>query len=131
MWVNKKEVPNNGKDDDNNGFVDDIHGWNFLGDTYDEQFEYVRLLVSGDKNHPRYNQANEEYNKEFQKYSSMKAQYEPIVKQVAEAHNAVSKHLKKENYTKEEVYEIKGADQALMRDVSIIKQTYGFGIGVD
>lgn len=31
MWVNEKEVPNNGKDDDGNGYIDDIHGWNFIG----------------------------------------------------------------------------------------------------
>lgn len=31
MWVNKKEIPGNGIDDDKNGYVDDIHGWNFLG----------------------------------------------------------------------------------------------------
>jgi subtilisin family serine protease len=31
MWTNKKEVPGNGKDDDNNGYIDDIHGWNFIG----------------------------------------------------------------------------------------------------
>jgi len=31
LWRNTNEVPGNGKDDDNNGFIDDIHGWNFLG----------------------------------------------------------------------------------------------------
>jgi subtilisin family serine protease len=31
LWTNKKEVPGNGKDDDNNGYIDDIHGWNFIG----------------------------------------------------------------------------------------------------
>ncbi|XHR93822.1 hypothetical protein ACFJIV_26510 [Mucilaginibacter sp. UC70_90] len=31
LWVNKKEIPGNGIDDDHNGYVDDIHGWNFLG----------------------------------------------------------------------------------------------------
>lgn len=31
MWKNPNEVPNNGKDDDRNGYVDDIYGWNFLG----------------------------------------------------------------------------------------------------
>ena len=30
LWINTKEIPNNKKDDDNNGFVDDIHGWNFV-----------------------------------------------------------------------------------------------------
>ena len=33
IWTNKKEIPNNGKDDDKNGFIDDVHGWNFLGDS--------------------------------------------------------------------------------------------------
>ena len=33
MWVNEDEIPNNGIDDDNNGYVDDIHGWNFLSTT--------------------------------------------------------------------------------------------------
>ncbi len=31
MWVNPGEIPGNGIDDDKNGYVDDIHGWNFLG----------------------------------------------------------------------------------------------------
>jgi subtilisin family serine protease len=31
MWTNSKEIPGNGIDDDKNGYVDDIHGWNFLG----------------------------------------------------------------------------------------------------
>ncbi|MDE0091827.1 MAG: S8 family peptidase [Oligoflexia bacterium] len=30
LWTNKKEIPNNGVDDDKNGFIDDIHGWNFV-----------------------------------------------------------------------------------------------------
>ena len=30
MWVNTAEIPDNEIDDDNNGYVDDIHGWNFL-----------------------------------------------------------------------------------------------------
>jgi Subtilisin-like serine proteases len=31
LWVNPKEIPANGIDDDGNGYVDDIHGWNFIG----------------------------------------------------------------------------------------------------
>lgn len=31
IWVNSGEIPNNGIDDDGNGFIDDIHGWNFQG----------------------------------------------------------------------------------------------------
>jgi cell wall-associated protease len=51
IWVNEDEVPNNGIDDDKNGYVDDIHGWNFIGgkdgnvneDTYEVTREYARL----------------------------------------------------------------------------------------
>ena len=32
MWVNKDEIPNNGIDDDQNGYVDDVHGYNFVDD---------------------------------------------------------------------------------------------------
>lgn len=47
LWLNKKEIPNNGKDDDGNGYIDDIHGWNFIGSavgnlTYDN-LELVRI----------------------------------------------------------------------------------------
>jgi subtilisin family serine protease len=31
LWVNPKEIPGNGIDDDKNGYVDDINGWNFIG----------------------------------------------------------------------------------------------------
>lgn len=31
LWKNPGEIPGNGIDDDKNGYVDDIHGWNFLG----------------------------------------------------------------------------------------------------
>lgn len=31
LWKNPKEIPGNGIDDDKNGYVDDVYGWNFLG----------------------------------------------------------------------------------------------------
>ena len=31
LWTNPKEIPYNGIDDDKNGYIDDVHGWNFLG----------------------------------------------------------------------------------------------------
>ena len=43
IWINEDEIPGNGIDDDQNGYVDDIHGWNFLGESQNENFEYVRL----------------------------------------------------------------------------------------
>src|SRR5689334_5501654 len=51
IWTNDREIPGNGLDDDKNGYVDDIHGWNFIGgkngnvneDTYEVTREYTRL----------------------------------------------------------------------------------------
>jgi subtilisin family serine protease len=51
LWNNPKEIPANGIDDDKNGYVDDVHGWNFLGgkdgrnvteDTYEVHRVYHR-----------------------------------------------------------------------------------------
>ncbi|KAB8151449.1 S8 family serine peptidase [Kordia sp. TARA_039_SRF] len=49
IWTNTDEIPNNGIDDEHNGYIDDIHGWNFLGNSKGEQayranFEYVRII---------------------------------------------------------------------------------------
>jgi cell wall-associated protease len=44
IWTNKKEIPNNGIDDDKNGYIDDIHGWNFLGNITKEHIEYERII---------------------------------------------------------------------------------------
>jgi subtilisin family serine protease len=35
IWTNPKEIVGNGKDDDGNGFIDDIHGWNFVASSND------------------------------------------------------------------------------------------------
>ena len=33
IWINEDEIPDNGIDDDNNGFIDDVNGWNFCEDS--------------------------------------------------------------------------------------------------
>lgn len=52
LWHNPKEIPGNGIDDDKNGYVDDVYGWNFLGgkdgknvgaDTYEGARVYHRF----------------------------------------------------------------------------------------
>jgi cell wall-associated protease len=43
IWTNTNEIPNNGIDDDKNGYIDDIHGWNFLGSPNGENQKFARL----------------------------------------------------------------------------------------
>lgn len=59
LWTNPKEIPGNGIDDDKNGYIDDVHGWNFLGgkdgrnvkeDSYEGARVYHKLKkLFGDK----------------------------------------------------------------------------------
>lgn len=46
IWVNKDEIPGNGIDDDNNGYIDDIHGWNFLGGKDGRNINYETLEIT-------------------------------------------------------------------------------------
>lgn len=39
LWHNSGEIPGNGIDDDKNGYTDDIHGWNFLGNKNGENLD--------------------------------------------------------------------------------------------
>ncbi|NQX93007.1 MAG: S8 family serine peptidase, partial [Flavobacteriales bacterium] len=47
IWINEDEIPDNGIDDDNNGYVDDVHGWNFIGgpggDVEFDNLEFTRI----------------------------------------------------------------------------------------
>jgi len=51
LWTNPKEIPGNGIDDDGNGYVDDVHGWNFLGgkdgrNVKEDSYEGARVYYS-------------------------------------------------------------------------------------
>jgi cell wall-associated protease len=65
MWVNEDEIPGNGIDDDKNGYVDDIHGWNFIGgkdgkNVYHENLELTRLYREL-KEMPKRNKKQQKY----------------------------------------------------------------------
>ena len=64
MWKNPNEVPNNGKDDDGNGYIDDVYGWNFAGgkngDVDVDNMEVTRVVK---KYQPIFEGANSAANK--------------------------------------------------------------------
>ena len=128
IWTNKGEIPNNGIDDDKNGYVDDVHGWNFLGDGYDEQLEYVRILASGDTSNPEYEKAKAEYEKEYQLWSGRKTQYDQIYQRIKSADEALSNHLNKKDYTKEDVQGIKTDNQEVTQAVQMMNYMYSNGL---
>ena len=51
LWTNPKEIPGNGIDDDHNGYIDDVHGWNFIGgkdgrNVKEDSYEAARVYHS-------------------------------------------------------------------------------------
>lgn len=119
LWVNKGEIPNNKKDDDGNGYPDDVNGWNFLGGIYDENLEVTRLykkemkkfdgkdkndIPSKDKKaYESYLEKKAEIERELPKAKKNLKEYEGYLKMVEKPYNAIVKKLGKENFTVEEV----------------------------
>jgi len=126
LWTNKGERPGNGVDDDNNGYIDDIHGYNFLGEAYNEQMEYVRILRLNKGDRFVQEKAKLELQKEISEYTQNKQRYEQILSSVKDADAAVKKHLGKNDYSKKDVIALKTEDQALLQSVETIKQMYSF-----
>lgn len=109
IWTNPKEIAGNGVDDDNNGYIDDIHGWNFLGDAEHENMEFVRILKLGDDGSDRYKRAKAEYDKEYQQALAGKQQIAFILN----ADKTIREQLKKDNYTAEDLKNFNTTDPSL------------------
>ena len=126
IWINKGERPGNGVDDDNNGYIDDIHGYNFLGEAYNEQLEYVRIIKFKMGDNAIQEKAKAELQEEFSKTKQNKERYEQILSSVKDADATIKKHLGKSEYSKKDVIAIKTEDQALLQSAAAIKQMYNF-----
>lgn len=50
LYINRREIPNNGIDDDNNGFVDDWRGWDFGGANFSSQRDDNNPTITGENN---------------------------------------------------------------------------------
>jgi peptidase S8 and S53 subtilisin kexin sedolisin len=103
VWTNTKEIPGNGIDDDKNGYVDDIHGWNFLGNIGAENTEMTRIVKSGNKKNPDYAKAKEAYDKDCKEAKEDKEQYEQLLQVVTFSDGILKNLLKKDVYTLEDV----------------------------
>jgi len=126
LWTNKGEKPGNNKDDDANGYIDDIHGYNFLGESYDEQLELSRILKLKLGDAALQSKAKVEQEKKYAEAGQNKQRYEQILQTVKGADAAVKKHLGKESYEKADVMAIKSEDEDLQQQVAVLKQMYTF-----
>lgn len=129
IWINKDEVKDNGIDDDKNGYVDDIYGWNFLGDIVGENLEMTRIIkkhqdkfsgktaseipASEKDAFELYTKAKAEYDQEVQQAQQNITRYKGIKQQFNSAYDAVSKELGKEKFTKEELMSLEAKTESL------------------
>ena len=83
MWINEDEIPGNKRDDDGNGYIDDLHGWNFIGNedgrnVHHDSYEITRLYaLAQDKwDGVDPNTLSGKKRKEYEAYEALKAEFE-------------------------------------------------------
>ena len=129
LWINPNEIPGNGIDDDNNGYADDIYGWNFIGgpegNVEEENMELTRLyrefkkakaegtLTSSSENWEAYTSIKEEYEAEFSEADEMQTYLDQLSWVYAMCDDLVSKHLGTKDYTMDQVRSIKTTNEDL------------------
>ena len=119
IWVNNNEIPNNGIDDDNNGYIDDIHGWNYIGTKENDSvvfssFSYTRVIKKygskyknsskndipekEKKHYDDYKKAIVAFNKELEYRKSNIAQYDRIQEKYTKASKIVNRYFSDNSY---------------------------------
>ena len=143
IWVNEDEIPGNGIDDDRNGYVDDIHGWNFLGDIVKENLEYTRIIralgpefegkeiddLAEDRaaDYALYNKAKSAYEKDYNDAAQNKTRYQGMYDGLSSAHSIIKEKLGKEDYTKEDLAGLEGLSDQEQELVGRLTQMMAFG----
>ena len=111
IWINEDEIPNNNKDDDQNGYIDDVHGWSFLGgkieDINYESSELSRMYhhfnksysnqFEGSDRHQEYLKIKKEFLKEQKKMEAQIEQITTISSYVERVKKSLGSFTKKNN----------------------------------
>ena len=129
VWTNKKETPANGIDDDNNGYIDDIHGWNFLGDITKENLEYERIIVNKSLvDEATYQEAKALNEKKITTSTKGIERLEKMSSDATSADVTLTKHLGKSDYSIEEVNAINSEDAEISKSKMMIQRVNSFGM---
>ena len=134
FWTNPGEIPGNGNDDDGNGYIDDVHGWNFLGNGKGENLFFENLELT--RVYRQYSEKfrnkdkkdfTSEEKKEFKVFRRIKKKYgEELAKNVGENQklekfskkytdkdDVLKAHFKKDSYSVEELESLKSDNEEL------------------
>ena len=131
IWTNKKEIPGNGIDDDKNGFVDDVHGWNFLGDIVKEHLEYERIVK--DKSlvdETTFQEAKKLYDKKFVDAQNEISFYTKMTANVEEADKVLQKLLGKPIYTADDLKAVESKDTLVQKSKTLMQRMFSYGLPI-
>ena len=121
LWNNPKEIPGNGIDDDGNGYIDDVHGWNFLGGK-----DGRNVKVDSDERGRVYYALKDKWdNKEVNKGTLSKDdlyEYEMFLKAKAEIKGDDSEE---DNTAKIDIQALQALHASLLSDDSILRKAMG------
>ena len=131
IWTNKKEIPGNKIDDDKNGYIDDINGWNFLGNSTKENYEYERIINNKKLvDEATYLKAKAINDGKIEEANQTKFQIELALNGTKKADDTLTKLLGKPTYTAEELDAIESKDQEVVQSIAIMKQMLAYGLSV-
>jgi cell wall-associated protease len=131
VWTNAKEIPGNGIDDDNNGYIDDIHGWNFLGDITKENLEYERIIKNKDLvDEVTYLEAKKINDDKINEANQGKVRLEQMIAATTTADEKIAKELGKPTYTMEELNAVESEDVPVMESKVVMQRMLSYGMSV-
>lgn len=131
IWTNTKEIPENGIDDDKNGYVDDIHGWNFLGDITKENLEYERIIKNKDLvDEVTYQEAKAVNDKKIADAATGKARMEQMIVTINESDATLVRHFGKSVYTIDEVNTIVSQEPEMQKSKAAMQQMLSFNLPI-
>lgn len=119
LWNNPKEIPGNGIDDDGNGYIDDVHGWNFLGGKDGRNVK----VDSDERGRVYYGLKSKWDNKEVDKATLSKEdlfEYEMFLRAKAEIKG--SSYEKEEDFSAVDIPALKNLYATLLVSDSILKK---------
>jgi subtilisin family serine protease len=131
VWTNKKEIAGNGIDDDKNGYIDDIHGWNFLGDITKENLEYERIIKNKNLvDEVTYQAAKALNDKKIADATTGKARSEQMIATLNESDATLIKHFGKSVYTIDEVKAIVSQEPEIQKSKVAMQQMLSYNLPI-
>lgn len=153
IWRNSDELPGNGIDDDNNGYIDDVNGWNFIGNSKGENIdgenlEYTRIVrdyqniydslfdpgTLTEEQKPSYElfvACKKEYDSNLEKYTKQKKNFENFQERLNNAINDLKSQTNTNKPSIKDIENIKPGNEAEAKALKFMKSLFKKGFSYE